>query len=237
MHKDDIYNNNILNIFCDASTRNRGSNVDVCYGAIAICKDDIIDQLYRVNSNSTNNNAEIKALRAAILLAIRYKNRFSEINIFSDSQISLFGIRDRIFKWKYNKNTERIYGYESEIKSQEVFIEILNMIIDHELKVNLYHQKGHIDINNFTSLKKAAHVFIASNNIRDKVDYNLIRYISINNARVDERTRRHLLSTDIYAKKIIEPIKFIPDINFYDKLNQYYNIKNGGTNYVGQQKY
>ena len=70
MIKVDIYKPDVLKIFCDASTRKKGDGFDVCYGAIAVVQDNIIDQVYRINSNSTNNNAEIKAIRAGVLLAI-----------------------------------------------------------------------------------------------------------------------------------------------------------------------
>lgn len=217
----EIYKQNILNIFCDASTRKRGNEVDVCYGAVAVCEDTIIDEVYRINTNSTNNNAEIKAIRAGVLLAIRYKNQYEKINLFSDSQISLFGIRDRIFTWTYHDDGY-IYGYDSRIKSQDVFIDIMNMIVSHNVQIQFYHQKGHVT-NKFNSLKQAAYVFIASNNIRNKVDINLIRYISDYNNLVDKKSRSVLCNTDISKLNIVEPIKFYA-LNFYDQVNQYNNI-------------
>lgn len=223
MKKKDIFRSDVLNIFCDASTRKHGKNTDICYGAIAICKYDVLDEIYRINSNCTNNNAEIKAIRAGVLLGIRYKNQFSEINLFSDSQISLFGIRDRIFTWTYNHNDGLIYGYEDSIKSQDVFIDILNIIVSHNIKINFYHQKGHVKIDKFKSVLEAGHVFTASNNIRSKLDLNLIRYISNFNNMVDTKSRSVLMSHDITKLNIVEPIKFYP-LNFYNQVNQYNNI-------------
>lgn len=223
MDRSYFINEESLNIFCDASTRSRGSNIDVCYGALAVHMNDIVDQVARVNSNSTNNNAEIKAIRSAIMIALKHREEYKVINIFSDSQVSLFGIRDRIFSWKYNEKENVLYGYGSAIKSQDVFLDILNIIVSHNLAVNFYHQKAHVYTGRLLDLKSAAKVFMASNGIREKIDYNLIRYISDYNNKIDAMTRKLLLSTDTIDKQFIEPIKF-GSIDFYSQVNQYNNI-------------
>jgi hypothetical protein len=38
-------------------------------------------------------------LRLAVGIALKYRYKYPVINIFSDSQISIFGIRDRILNW------------------------------------------------------------------------------------------------------------------------------------------
>ena len=207
MVKSDIYKPNVLNIFCDASIRKRGKLKDGCYGAIAVKQNTIIDEIYRICSDTTNNNAEIKAVRAAVLLASKYKNEFPIINIFSDSQISILGIRDRFNNW-ICKEDGLLYGYGGEpIKSQEIYIEIYNIIQSNNLTINFWHQKGHVK-NVFSSLKNAEHVFMASNGIRQLVDINLIRFISDFNNIVDQKSRSILYQTDIYNEYYFDPIKF-----------------------------
>lgn len=203
----------ILNIFCDASIRQRGKIKDGCYGAIAVNENEtIINSIYRICSNTTNNNAEIKGIRAAISLAVMYKNDFPIINIFSDSQISILGIRDRYQTWKCGQDG-LLRGYTGEpIKSQEIYIEINNMIDDYNLRVNFWHQKGHVK-NTYDSLKEAKHVFIASNGIRQSIDINLIRFISNYNNIVDQTSRSILYTTDIYSQQFFDPIKFYYDGN------------------------
>lgn len=97
-----IYNKDTLNIFSDASMINSSEPKlgTGCYGAVAVCGDQIIDSFYRISSRSTNNSCEIKGLRAAILLANKWKGQFSFINIFSNSQISVFGLKDYIILMK-----------------------------------------------------------------------------------------------------------------------------------------
>lgn len=228
MKLNQIYSPRILNIFCDASVRTTGNTYSSCYGALAICEDTEIDHIYRVNYDSTNNNGEIKAIRAGILLAIRYKNQYDHINIFSDSQISLFGIRDRIINWSCNENTHIIYNASgTKVYSQEVYVDIVNLILEHDLHVTMYHQKGHVNFCKGKDRMKAAHVFITSNGIRDKIDFGLIRYISIYNDKVDIETKKELQRTDVVMKKIKEPIKFVP-VKFNSLMNDYNKIKSGG---------
>ena len=95
-----IHNPYTLNIFCDASIKSIKNMNYGCYGAVAIYEDNIIDSSYQICSRTTNNDSEIRAIRSAVLLALKYRNNYQIINIFSDSQISLFGIRDRCFRWK-----------------------------------------------------------------------------------------------------------------------------------------
>ena len=231
MKIEEFLGSKILNIFCDASTRKRGKITDACYGAVAVCDNREIDKIYRICSDSSNNLAEIRAVRAAICLAIRHQSEYDIINIFSDSQISIFGIRDRYFTWRLKK--DKLFGFgNTMIANQDVFIEIMELICSHNLEITFYHQNGHVNCNNPDSMKEATHVFMASNGIRECVDMNLIRYISYWNDIVDKKSRQILLSTNIYKLNIISPVKFNA-VNFYSQLNQYYNIQTK----KGEQKY
>ena len=177
----DFYNSDTLNIFCDASIIGNSGNFTGCYGIVAVCRDNVIDSLCRIVSNTTNNNSELKGLRAAISMANKWKYNFKYINIFCDSQISVFGLRDYIYKWKYNPNTESLYGTaNTPIKNQEIFIECHYMLQDllqiQNICIRLFHQSGHVG-NNYNSLKEASRIFRYSNNIKGNIDLNFIRYI------------------------------------------------------------
>ena len=142
-----FYNENTLNIFSDASMFSQLG----CYGVVAVVKDNIIDSTYRLVSNTTSNNSEIKGIRAALDLALKYKDRFQFINIFSDSLISVNGLRDYIYNWKYNKNDGLLYSTAKKpVANQEIFIEahrILNILEAAPCIIHLYHQAGHVDKN------------------------------------------------------------------------------------------
>lgn len=189
----DIVNPNTLNIFTDASIVSRPYGYDGCYGAIAVYNDVIIDEIYRVNTGTTNNNSEIKGVRAGVFLALKYQNQFPIINIFSDSQISIFGIRDRLLNWSIDPISGMLLGRSGQvIQSQDIFLEIVYLMLQYNLRINFIHQKGHVS-QHIDSLIQAQHVFEASNSVRGKVDLNMIRFISKWNCVVDETSRYHLL--------------------------------------------
>lgn len=213
--EENFINDYTLNIFSDASMMHKKSIG--CYGAIAKVGNKLIDKKLDISTNTTNNNAEIKGLRSAVFLAMRYQNIYPNINIFSDSQISIFGIRDRIFNWTVSGNT--LYGYgRAEIQSQEIFLEIMNYIVESNLRVSFWHQKGHVKTNNFNSINDAAHTFCASNRVRDKVDLNFIKYISDNNNFIDYITGEELKKNNFLNKT--EPLIYNAG-NFKEVIGNY----------------
>lgn len=223
----DIVNEHTLNIFTDASIKQRKYRYDGCYGAIAVYNDEVIDEIYRVITDTTNNNAEIKGVRAGILLALKYQNMFKTINIFSDSQISIFGIRDRFLTWSLSPTGKLLGKTGQEILSQDIFLEIVYLILQYNLRVNFIHQKGHVTFKN-DSLYKAQHVFRASNSIRGKIDMSIIRFISKWNNVVDDFSRSYL--NRFNGDRLTEdPIMFFPctiDRTRYKKLTEN-TIKDG----------
>ena len=128
-----FHNENTLNIFSDASIIGRRGEFTGCYGAVAVVKDDIIDQNYRIVSYTTNNNSEIKGIRSAIDIAIKYKDIYPFINIFSDSQVSINGLRSYIYGWRINPNDGLLYTkMKKRVSNQEIFVEagkILDRIV------------------------------------------------------------------------------------------------------------
>ena len=209
---DKIKNKNTLNIFSDASMRSRGKNVlDTCYGAVSVNMDTIIDERFRISSESTVPAAEIRGIRCALSLALQYRYNFDVINIFSDSQVALFGLRDYIYGWTFRKDG-RLYNKSSKIvKNQELFVECYQLLS--ELRktniVNLYHQASHIE-NGLDQLKYGISVFKQSNGIKGTVDYNTIRYISLYNNYVDNKSRSFIRGVNIYETYYTDPLIFYP---------------------------
>ena len=194
---ENIFDDASLNIFTDASIRNiKGGETLGCAGMLAVYGSNRANyDRFQIIRDTTNNNAEIKAIRLGVEEAIRQKNNFKNIRIFSDSQISIFGIRDRIFKW-YN-NGETLCGYEGKpIKNQDVMLEIVHMIVDNNINIEFYHQQGHVKVNDKEKLLEAIHVFSSSNNIRSIISYDFIRTISQYNNYVDVMSRTNLYKVD-----------------------------------------
>lgn len=210
----DIFNDESLNIFTDASMNSYGTIG--CAGFIAVHGglDKRFPMLHtesrtQIIKKATNNISEARAVIMGLYEAIVYQNRYKHIRIFSDSQITILGIRDRIYNWKVSKKThDRFVGSGGAIKNQDLFLEMLYIILENNLSVEFWHQGGHVNFNDQSSIDKATHVFTVSNNIRDTIDIELIRAISYYNNFVDRNTREILYSTDLLHTNPVFPIKY-----------------------------
>ena len=101
LRKNNIFNDQSISIFTDASFRayNKYSGVGtVCSGACVYNNDILIDQQFYIQKNKTVQQGELYAILMGVSMAYKYRN-FGTIRLFSDSQTSIFAIRDRIFKW------------------------------------------------------------------------------------------------------------------------------------------
>ena len=210
-----------LNLFSDASMRTVSKTNHIlasCYGSVAVNKDTIIDECFRCQSESTVPAAEIRGIRCSLSLALKWRHMFRVINIFSDSQISVFGLRDYIYNWKYNPEEERYYlgSRKSEVKNQELFIECYYML--QELRktniVNIFHQCGHVD-NGFDNIKNAAEVFKRSNSVNGVVSYELVRYISVYNNYVDNKSRSFIRTLNVFENYYTDAVEFYSKGNLY----------------------
>lgn len=206
----DFYNDHTLNIFSDASMGKYNGKGIGCYGVAAVTKDNIIETCYRIVSEATSNESEIKGVRKAISLANKYKNNFKNINIFCDSLYSIYGLINYIYKWKYNPDDHMLYTSSGQVAAnQSVFIEAHQMLMDlcsSPVSIHIYHQSGHVD-SSFKNIKEATDSFCKFNNFWGKVDYNFIRYISTYNNYVDNTSRSYLRSSD-FAPYRMDPVEF-----------------------------
>ena len=215
-----IHNDHTLNIFSDASMRRHEKGIlDSCYGAVAVCKDNIIDEWFRIQSSCTVPAAEIRGVRCSLTLAHKWKYYFQHINIFCDSQLAIFGLREYIYKWQYNPADNLLYnglkGNRKPVKNQEVYIECLQLLNDLRMNgniINLYHQNGHVE-NGIDNVRAALETFKKSNGIMGKVDYNTIRYISLYNNYVDSKSRSIINRTNIFENVYYDPVSFYATSN------------------------
>lgn len=216
-----ISNPYTLNIFTDASMHSGNGAGEGCYGALARCMSNEIDSICRIQTYVTTPECELKGIRAGVELAIKYKDQYSKINIFSDSQLSVFGLRDRIYKWRINNN-KIIKKDKKQISYQDIYTEIIYMIADNDVSLNIYHTNSHIDIHNKNSIKGSINNFIKSNYLSydDKVEFKFMKYISLGNNEIDRRTRS-LLKSRMDDTLISEPIYYIPDYRLIEKMKKY----------------
>lgn len=190
------------NIFCDASIDN--AHHIACAGALFINEDcNKILSEYRVRQlQATNNSAEILAiltgLRAA--LSVRELCGYNKFNLFSDSKLSIFGLREWLTNWVYNQQLATGYFIGSNgqpVKNQDYFKECVRLVVDKQLDVNLFHQNGHMTYNNPKHLKTAYNTFVKSNNITPEATGVDIIHVCYFNDMVDNRTREAIQDNSV----------------------------------------
>lgn len=230
--KETFVNDYTLNIFTDASLRKGDSpeTTSTCAAAIAFVGENIIDRQYRIYMGETSNYGEIKAVRLGVELALAHRE-YNSINLFSDSQISIYGVRDRVFNWRIIN--EQLVGYANKIiKNQTEFLDVINLVTDNNLNINFYHQKGHVDTTNIKSLLYARSTFFDSNrpfgSTQTNTDIAFIKYISNCNDMVDHYSRDMLYDISIEKPRVVNPFNFLPRINHQELLNKF-NILIGGN--------
>ena len=244
--KERYYNKDTLNIFVDASIKKCENETIGCPGAIAIYNNSVLDYKMDILRNSTNNNSEIMAIYYGILLAIKYRDKFKYINLFSDSKICVFGLKEWIFNWiktvqigsdniedytqEYNMNI--LYGSTgTPVANQSEIMLVVQTILAYNLELHIYHQRGHICTKNESMLQKAMHTFIENNNLfSDEIDLATMSELSYYNNTIDDSTRKFLNSYSYHNESIKNPAIFFMynkdmDINKYSKLLNLSSLK------------
>lgn len=187
------YSPKTLNIFCDASiVKMEDGETISCPGAIAVVTDEhgfqsTIEEKFDCLRFSTNNRGELTAILLALQLANKYKNGFYTINIFSDSKISVSGLRDWIFGWMKNidRDGNMISSTGEPVKNQDIIRHIISYVVVNNIKFNLYHCKGHV--NESGGPMKAIKVFNTSNRL-DVTNMNMIKLMAQFNDKIDVLT-------------------------------------------------
>lgn len=209
----------MINIFTDASIITTSYNETIgCAGAI--CMEDHNLNKFEIHRDSTNNISEISAVRLAVELAL--ENNLSEVNIWSDSQWSIFGLTKWIGSWVANMDNYILKNSSGEsVKNQQIFLSIIKTIIDNNLHVNFYHIKGHVNTTDIKSISHAVSVFYKSNGV--SISRDKMYHACIMNNMVDNETRNRLqefrnVQPISLTRGIINPIITKEDLIIYYNL-------------------
>lgn len=138
-----ILDDSSINIFCDASITTYNGVTYGCPGSIVVYKDEIIHKDSTILVESTNNESEIYAILLATRQAIMYKDHVSRINIFSDSRISVCGLRDWMVSWVKRSRDGVLMSTSGVVANQQIFLHIINLILNHLDEYHIYHIDGH----------------------------------------------------------------------------------------------
>lgn len=226
--KNDFFNKNAVSIFTDASLTKVNGVVSVCPGYCVYIGNVLVEQGYDILHNTTINRGELSAIMMGVMAAVKYRDQYSKIRLFSDSQTSIFAIRDRIFKWiNHMQEAEGtvLCGVDGKpIQNIELIMNVIYYVIQTNLNIEFYHVKGHIKVYDYYDLQRAKSVFQKSNFINDAIDDEFIRHIVIGNDQVDQYTgimlNMHVLD-EIYnnLQKPLVSIAYAPfDTKQYQSL-------------------
>lgn len=198
LYKRNIFNQNSVSIFTDASLKTVNGRTSVCPGCCVYIGDILVYQNYHILHNATVNQGELYAIMMGVMESVKYRN-FEKIRLFSDSQTSIFAVRDRIFKWISNSQDNVLRGYDgTEVSNIDYIMTIIYYILECNINIEFYHVKGHIKYVDYYDIQRAKSVFAKSNFINDNIDDELIRQISIGNNQVDRYTG---LMLDMYINE------------------------------------
>lgn len=222
----DVFNNASVNIFTDASILNINNMIVGCAGYCTVIDSSIINYGYKFIQETSNNEAEFLAIYLGLEQLQRYNNSNYNLRLFSDSQTSIFALRDRIFNW-IKPNKDHLIGSNNKpVANEKMIMQCVELILRNELNIGLYHQKGHVSINNMESILNAANVFKNSNYISDDIELDIIVKISYANDYVDKFTKEKLREYSVGNIKY--PVSIIFNRFNIDKYSSLVN-RNGGT--------
>lgn len=210
-----------LDAFTDASTTKSDNRTISSPGYAIVYKNKIIKSVNRIFYNTTSNYGEMYAIIMALGALIEIKRQLNlknmdmpQINLFSDSEISILGLRKWIFNWWSNNSTQSFY---SEVKifsnqgilNKELFVTAVRMIVDNDLPINLYHTKAHVHMSRPKELTHMINKFSIINHCT--IDQKMACYLAYYNTFVDNMTRDNL------KKVVFDSLKF--DKEKYAHLN------------------
>lgn len=184
---------NALNCFTDASTT-KGSDgvISSCAGYVLTYHGEVIDRGERILYNSTNNEGELYAILMGIkaLLSYSYMDKF--LNLFSDSRISIEGLRSWCINWCKNQDENGVlYGTNGrEVANQQIIKYIIHTIYYSQIHMQLFCQLGHINPVKVQDMTKSIAYFLNCNGV--KISDDIAVQISGFNNMVDENTRNML---------------------------------------------
>lgn len=222
----------IVNIFCDASIDT--DKKIACGGCYIVLQDNDYRPLYYkkyLQHNATNNSAEILAIWAGVTEALNIRQTYPNaiFRLFSDSKISLYGLRDWMKNWI--KNSQRrgtdvlINTSGQEVANQQCFIDIFNLIVETGLKIELYHQRGHVGESGKVDLERARVQFIRANKVSPENLGLSIEFISQCNSYIDSATRfalrQYIDHGIIIEDTLIQPIDPMHHYIRSNMLHQY----------------
>jgi len=196
---------NAVNTYSDASTsKDKYGNTVICAGYVTTFQHQIIDNGMKIVSGATNNYGEVLAAYMGISNLLSHKDYDAFLNLFSDSEITVKGLKEWIYTWLRDMDPETKELRNSSgaiVSNQEIFCNMINCIITNNTHVAIWHQRGHKNPDKVADMEEVRNTFRETNGT--EISSDIIREICYYNDFVDNMTRDYLIEE--INKKEYEP--------------------------------
>lgn len=208
-----------LDIFTDASVLGKVDVVKgnrVCGGAVSVINDMRDTEYHCVIDHATNNYGELTGLYLAVQLAAEYKDVVDEFNIYSDSNISVSGLKSWIYNWVNRMDRNGIMYTSSgvEVANQNIIKNIVDFILStfdpNRHQINFIHCKSHVRLSSMSSLQSAYNCLSRNYSLVPDDLMDKIPYIQKWNNYIDESTRASLIRMQYGVDYKLDEGKYIP---------------------------
>lgn len=136
---------NGINCYTDASTMRVNDTMMSSAGYMIIADGKVINSQYTIIDHVDNSYGELYALFMGIKAVLKYSYRNRPINIFSDSMVSVDGLKTDVFRWHRESGT-LLAGSGGKISYQNVYSHIIHEVVNHHMKINIYHIMSHMNL-------------------------------------------------------------------------------------------
>ena len=183
-----------INCFSDASlvTLPNGKNV-IAAGYIIVYNREIIDQRVKIIADATSNYGEALAVYMGVDSLVRFSQYGVPLNLFSDSKLTVFGIKKWIFGWmdRVQTYTRKLINSSGDpVANQDLFIAIVWTIVSASVCMRIWHQRGHQNMTSIKDMKTFKTSFYKENGL--EIPEDIARELIYYNQIIDNLTRNTL---------------------------------------------
>ena len=220
---------NAINCFTDASKTNINGVDTICAGYAVVYQNQILDTGLKVVYDATSMYGEELAIYMGMDALLKYAKYDTFLNLFSDSQVGIFSLRNWIFNW-VDRNDTKIKSFVKSdgqpVANQELLTAIIGLINAIGAHTSMYHIRGHMNPDRVKDMQTFIQAFVRFNGeyMTEDIARELIYYNSV----VDNATRDHLLQTVNDPRFVPEnhrkPIVVFNNLLNYDLIMNYKSL-------------
>lgn len=217
---------NAINCFTDASKTNIDGVDTICAGYAVVYQNQILDTGLKVVYDATSMYGEKLAIYMGMDALLSYAKYDTFLNLFSDSQVGIFSLRNWVFDWVKKKDSSAIKSFVNSSKvpvaNQEILMATIGLINSTGAHTSLYHIRGHMNPSKVSDMQTFIEAFVRLNN--EYMTEDMARELIYYNDVVDKATRNHLFQT--ITSPEFNPEYYRKPIVVFNNLLNYNSIMN-----------